>query len=280
MKREFPVKEIVQNRRQFLKTAALSTAVTGLVSYSGKAQAQSRKTSKPNLLVIMTDQQRFDTLSCAGNKILDTPNMDRIAREGVWFENTYTQCAVCSPARASMLTGYSTANHGIDAAGRGKKGGASLVRRPCPPYLTDRRVYHDVLFNGSCSGKRSTGILVFIHILYSLVFITIKLGWLRDWLPRTPQFLIMLINPGTILTALYVFWAIFIRRRTGSQRNAALALFTCAMMGLVILTVVGLFQFGYGLDEIWLNSGFSPEGFCRALPAVPAFTRCWIKAAR
>ena len=84
-----------------------------------------------------------------------------------------------------------------------------------------------------------------------LVFITIKLGWLRDWLPRTPQLLIILINPGTILTALYVFWAIFIRRRTGSQRNAALALFTCAMMGLVILTVVGLFFRGPDWEFYW-----------------------------
>jgi len=58
----------------------------------------------------MTDQQRFDALSYAGNKTLHTPHMDRIAREGVWFENTHTQCAVCVPARASMLTGHTVAN--------------------------------------------------------------------------------------------------------------------------------------------------------------------------
>ena len=58
----------------------------------------------------MTDQQRFDALSYAGNKILSTPNMDRLAREGVWFENAHTQCAVCGPARAAMLTGHSVAN--------------------------------------------------------------------------------------------------------------------------------------------------------------------------
>ena len=58
----------------------------------------------------MTDQQRFDALSYAGNKILYTPHMDRLAREGVWFENAHTQCAVCVPARASMLTGHTVAN--------------------------------------------------------------------------------------------------------------------------------------------------------------------------
>jgi len=98
------------NRREFLKAAGVSMAVVGLAGYSGKLQASGRKGGKPNLLFIMTDQQRFDALSYAGNKILKTPNMDRIAREGVWFENTYTQCAVCGPARASMLTGCTAAN--------------------------------------------------------------------------------------------------------------------------------------------------------------------------
>ena len=70
-----------------------------------------RETGKrPNLLFIMTDQQRFDALSYAGNGVLETPNMDRLAREGAWFENAYTQCAVCGPARASMLTGHAVAN--------------------------------------------------------------------------------------------------------------------------------------------------------------------------
>lgn len=65
---------------------------------------------RPNLLFIMTDQQRFDALSFAGNNILETPNMDRLAKEGVFFKNAYTQCAVCTPARASILTGYTVAN--------------------------------------------------------------------------------------------------------------------------------------------------------------------------
>jgi len=46
----------------------------------------------------------------AGNNILKTPNLDRLAKEGVYFKNAYTQCAVCTPARASILTGCSVAN--------------------------------------------------------------------------------------------------------------------------------------------------------------------------
>lgn len=73
-------------------------------------ELQTEKKKRPNLLFIMTDQQRFDALSYAGNKVLHTPNMDRIAREGVYFKNAHTQCAVCTPARASMLTGCTVAN--------------------------------------------------------------------------------------------------------------------------------------------------------------------------
>jgi arylsulfatase A-like enzyme len=104
------VKKNLQNRREFLKAAALSITITGLAGCSEELQAFESKSGKPNLLFIMTDQQRFDALSYAGNKILNTPNMDRLAREGAWFENTYTQCAVCGPARASMLTGRTVAN--------------------------------------------------------------------------------------------------------------------------------------------------------------------------
>lgn len=104
------MKKKLQNRREFLKAAAVSIAVTGLSGSSEGSQSFGSNGGKPNLLFIMTDQQRFDALSYAGNKILNTPNMDRLAREGVWFENTYTQCAVCGPARASILTGCTVAN--------------------------------------------------------------------------------------------------------------------------------------------------------------------------
>jgi arylsulfatase A-like enzyme len=69
--------------------------------------------SRLNLLVIMTDQQRFDALSAAGNPVLQTPNIDRIANEGVLFESAYTPVPVCAPARTSVLTGQSIDNHGI-----------------------------------------------------------------------------------------------------------------------------------------------------------------------
>lgn len=59
----------------------------------------------PNILWICTDQQRFDTLGCYGNRFVRTPNMDRLAEQGVLFEKAFCQSPVCSPSRGSFLTG-------------------------------------------------------------------------------------------------------------------------------------------------------------------------------
>ncbi|WP_222429919.1 sulfatase family protein [Paenibacillus cremeus] len=60
---------------------------------------------KPNILWICTDQQRTDTLHCYGNSIVDTANIDRLAEMGVLFEQAYCQSPVCTPSRASFMTG-------------------------------------------------------------------------------------------------------------------------------------------------------------------------------
>lgn len=73
--------------------------------------------ARPNILFICTDQQRFDTLGCAGNPRIDTPTLDRLAAEGVRFDRCYTQSPVCAPARASLLTGQYPHRHGLWANG-------------------------------------------------------------------------------------------------------------------------------------------------------------------
>jgi arylsulfatase A-like enzyme len=68
------------------------------------------KKKQPNVLFIMTDQQRWHAIQCAGNMEIKTPNMDRIAREGVQFVNAYSACPVSVPARSSILTGRNIFN--------------------------------------------------------------------------------------------------------------------------------------------------------------------------
>ena len=60
---------------------------------------------RPNILWICTDQQRFDTLGCYGNRFARTPAIDRLAEEGVLFERCFAQSPVCTPSRAGFLTG-------------------------------------------------------------------------------------------------------------------------------------------------------------------------------
>ncbi|MCG9128757.1 sulfatase-like hydrolase/transferase [Candidatus Poribacteria bacterium] len=62
-------------------------------------------TKPPNILWICTDQQRFDTLGCYGNEFVITPNLDKLASEGLLFQHAYCQSPVCTPSRASFLTG-------------------------------------------------------------------------------------------------------------------------------------------------------------------------------
>ncbi|GAA0179898.1 arylsulfatase [Clostridium sediminicola] len=72
-----------------------------------------KKDERPNVLIIMTDQQRHDTIAHLGNDHMITPNLDRLAREGCSYTNAYTPNPICCPARHSFLTGISTGNHGI-----------------------------------------------------------------------------------------------------------------------------------------------------------------------
>ena len=69
--------------------------------------------SRPNLIVIVVDDQRWDEFGAAGHPYLNTPNIDRLAREGVMFTSAYTVSPLCSPNRASILTGQYISRHGI-----------------------------------------------------------------------------------------------------------------------------------------------------------------------
>lgn len=70
-----------------------------------------RAADKPNIVFILTDDQRWDCLSCAGHPFLKTPNIDRIANEGAYFNNAFVSIPLCSPSRACFFTGrYSHAN--------------------------------------------------------------------------------------------------------------------------------------------------------------------------
>jgi arylsulfatase A-like enzyme len=79
---------------------------------------------QPNIVVIMSDQQRMDTVSAYGmNDICKTPNIDKLAQRGVLFDHAFTPTAICSPARASFYTGLYPNHHGVTENGRSIKDG-------------------------------------------------------------------------------------------------------------------------------------------------------------
>ena len=68
---------------------------------------------RKNVLLIVVDQWRGDTISYLGHPCIRTPNLDALCRDGVTFRNAYTQCAPCGPARASLLTSLYMMNHRV-----------------------------------------------------------------------------------------------------------------------------------------------------------------------
>ena len=73
---------------------------------------------RPNIVVMMTDDQRADFMSGAGHPFIQTPNMDRIAKEGAAFKNMFVTNSLCAPSRATLMSGlYSHANGVIDNMG-------------------------------------------------------------------------------------------------------------------------------------------------------------------
>lgn len=67
----------------------------------------------PNILLLMTDQQRFDSLGCYGADFAHTPNLDRLAKAGVVFDHCYANNPICTPSRASLMTGKHILDHGV-----------------------------------------------------------------------------------------------------------------------------------------------------------------------
>jgi len=110
------------DRRAFIKSSVTSLAYPSLAQHLHAAEKQSPHAAQsgslprdaPNILLIMTDQQRFDSLPCYGAQAIKTPNFDRITQQGVVFEDCYVNATICTPSRASLLTGKSVMGHGVD----------------------------------------------------------------------------------------------------------------------------------------------------------------------
>ncbi len=96
-------------RRDFIKQTSLATmaAATGIAqtSHAATERAGATPDGPPNIIVFLSDQQRWDTVGCYGQELPMTPHLDAMAAEGVRFESTFTCQPVCGPARSCLQTG-------------------------------------------------------------------------------------------------------------------------------------------------------------------------------
>ena len=103
------------NRRELIRLAG-TTTVAGLLSgvFPEALSAESgTKPKQPNIIFILGDNHNAGTVGYAGHPFIKTPGMDRLAREGIVFERTYNTTSLCSPSRASILTGLYAHHHGV-----------------------------------------------------------------------------------------------------------------------------------------------------------------------
>ena len=111
------------DRRHFMMALSGGLAATGLrqtipavegQAPDGGAAAPGPNAQRPNIVFLLTDDQRWDSLGCMGNPIIQTPAVDALASEGVVFSNAYVTTSICMTSRASIFLGQYASRHGIN----------------------------------------------------------------------------------------------------------------------------------------------------------------------
>ena len=91
----------------------ICSVIVGFMSFAFTVAPVVNADNQPNILLILCDDHRFDAMGFMGHPFIETPHMDRLAREGTHFENAFVTTSLCSPSRASILTGLYAHNHGV-----------------------------------------------------------------------------------------------------------------------------------------------------------------------
>lgn len=99
------------SRRQFLKAIGAGVAAAGLAGARRRRAFSAMQ--RPNIVVMLADDLGYGDLACYGNPVIKTPNLDRLAAEGLRLTDCYAAAAVCPPARAGLMTGRTPCRVGI-----------------------------------------------------------------------------------------------------------------------------------------------------------------------
>ena len=125
----------ILDRRTFLKLIGTGAAA-GLLPDVAKAFAQ-RGERPPNIVLVLVDDLGWTDLACYGSRYYETPNIDRLATQGMRFTNAYAACAVCSPTRAAVMTGRYPARVGVTDWIRARFQGGHVLKpdEKLPDYI-------------------------------------------------------------------------------------------------------------------------------------------------
>ena len=122
-------------RRDFLKVvgAGAIASVTGGGFVKSAVAAKTDKTNKPHIVLIFIDDMGWRDTGYSGSDLYETPNIDRLSKEGVVFTDAYACAANCAPSRACLISGQYTPRHGVYAVFNTKRGPVNHMRlEPIP----------------------------------------------------------------------------------------------------------------------------------------------------
>ncbi|MEW6356130.1 MAG: sulfatase-like hydrolase/transferase [Planctomycetota bacterium] len=142
------------NRRDFLKHVGVAGATAVM---SGKSISRAQGQSRPNILFIIADDLGYSDLSCYGGKDIDTPNLDRLATEGVRLTSFYTAAPMCAPTRESIMSGRYPLRTGHTWPSPTNKGGL------LPADTTLAEVLKGAGYRTCCVGKWHLGYPAEMH---------------------------------------------------------------------------------------------------------------------
>ena len=125
------------------------------------------------------------------------------------------------------------------------------------PFL-DRETRGTGEWFGGPGGKKLALQATGVGLLSTLAIeaLAIRFGWIREWFPHVPQLVVTFLNPGTVLTAIFAVYSMWLVRRHDSTRAGALGLFTCFLCGFVVLTVIGSYFRGPNWVFYWTHSAW------------------------
>ncbi len=137
------------NRRDFIKSIGFGAAAFALGEFEprvmGRSSSLKDARSRPNILFILADDFGWSQLGCYGSDFYETPHIDRLARQGMKFTDAYAACPVCSPTRASVMTGRYPARLHLTDFIAGGKWHLSITKKPpgSLPYNPDKQGFDE-----------------------------------------------------------------------------------------------------------------------------------------